>query len=208
MPKRKASRIGGRNWKRVFALTGGFGSGKSTVLDLFRKKGAFCLDADVMVKNIFKTRKFQSSIRRRFGSELFVGSRLNKKKLAAMVFNSLSERKKLEKMVHPQVRKNMVLQLKKKKGNIAICDIPLLFEAGWNAKFDGVIVVDVPLKLRIKRLQKRGFSIPEINQRMRAQWPLKKKVMKADFIVRNNGKKTKLKKQVNQLWKNLIREEE
>jgi len=194
MPRKTTNRIGGHRWKAVLALTGGFGSGKSTVLKLLKQKGAFVLDADRIVHQTFSwDHKVRKRIKKVFGT-------INRAELSEIVFKSAKARRTLEKILHPVVRKKMFRELNRSKGWVAICDVPLLYEAGWKAKFDGVIVVNAPLAQRKKWLRIRGFSAANIQQRLRAQWPLAKKVKRADFVIQNNGSKNKLKQRVDKFW--------
>lgn len=199
------SRLSGRNWRLVVGLTGGLGSGKSTVLTMFRKKGAFTLDADADVQAALKRPEVLKKIRRNFGPEVFSGRQLNRRALAALVFKNARERRKLERLIHPLVRKNFRRKLAKKKGTVAVCDVPLLYERGWPSRFDRVVVVDAPAAVRVKRLKKRGFSPKESAARMRAQWPLSHKVKRADFVIRNGGSIKNTQAQVNRIWDLLMR---
>jgi dephospho-CoA kinase len=81
-----------------------------------------------------------------------------------------------------------------------VCDVPLLFESRGHYKFEKVIVVDAPMAVRLKRLERRGFSASDARARMKAQWPLAKKVKRADFVIRNGGSIQTTQAQVNRLW--------
>lgn len=186
------------------ALTGGVGSGKSTVLSFFRKKGALTLDADQIVHRAFKKQTVINKICRFMGRGLVINRReVDKKKLAALIFSSPVARKKLEAILHPIVRREMKSQMAKNKNRIAVCDVPLLFETGWNKNFDKVIVVDAPLVTRLKRLQAKGWTLADAKRRIRAQWPLARKVKKADFVVKNNSSLKNTKSQVDLIWNQL-----
>lgn len=201
------SKFAGSRWHSVLALTGGMGSGKSTVLQMLKEKGAFVLDADQIVHVALKYDKsVLRKIRQKFGADVFdeVGN-LNRRKLGAKVFASDRAISFLEKLLHPLVRQKMAKELRKNSGDIAVCDIPLLFETRRQKQYDGVIVVNSAAALRRRRLLKKGFTAADITKRFRLQMPLSKKVKQADFVVNNNGTVQQTQKQINQLWLSLIR---
>ena len=125
-------------WDVVVGLTGGIGSGKSTVLQMFKKKGAFVLDADEIVNGLLAhNKKVLASIRKKFGADVFDGvGVLIRRKLGERVFVSPSDRFFLEKLLHPLVRSTMKDALRGKSGRVAICDIPLLFETKAERRCD------------------------------------------------------------------------
>ncbi len=183
----------------VYGLTGGIGSGKSTVLALLKKKGAFVQDADAIVRELLdKDRTVRAAVKRTFGT-------VERKELARRVFNSRRERKILERILHPRVRKRMWSALRKKKSGVAVFDIPLLYESKWEKKLDGVIVVNASLKTRLARLKKRGVSNAEARRRIKAQMSLAEKARRADFVIDNNESINKTKIQVNKIWKKLTK---
>ncbi len=193
------------NWKLVLGLTGGIGSGKSTVLAMFKDKGAFTLDADRIVHDLLeKNRLVRHAIKQRFGTSVFdAAGVLNKRELASVVFDSKAKRRTLEAILHPRVRAAMWNALVERRGNVAVLDIPLLYESKWQADLDGVIVVDASLKKRVARLVKKGFSVSEAAKRIRAQMNLDEKVRLADFVIDNNGTIINTKTQVNTIWNSL-----
>lgn len=188
----------------LIGLTGGFGSGKSTALGFFRKHGALTLDADAVVRELLESdRTLLKKIRGRFGKDVFdAKGRLDRKALAAKVFTNTAARKALERMIHPLVRKTIWTQVGKSRKH-AVLDIPLLYESGWQRKLDAVVVVNAGLATRVKRLRKRGFSPAEAKRRIKAQWPLQKKILMADYVVQNDGSKAATKKQIDTIWKKL-----
>lgn len=130
---------------------------------------------------------------------------LNRRKLAQEVFSSIRKRRRLEKILHPRVRKALGRTIQKARRKIVVCDIPLLFETGWAENFEKVIVVNAPLNLRLKRLRKRGLRKNEALRRMKAQWPLDRKLKKADIVIDNSGSKQHLEKQIQNIWTSLTR---
>ena len=86
---------------------------------------------------------------------------------------------------------------------MAVLDIPLLYESGWQRRLDAVVVVNAGLKERLRRLHAKGFELSDIKRRMKAQWPLERKIRLADFVVNNNGSKSQLKNQIDRIWQQL-----
>lgn len=192
------------NWKVVVGLTGGMGSGKSTVLKEFERKGAFGISSDQVVSGLLKDKKLLEKIRARFGNIVFDEKQnLDRSKLAAVIFKSARNRKDLENLIHPMVLENINEALSNNKGTIAVCEVPLLFEKKWQKYFDFIVVVSANLETRLIRLKKRGFIRADALRRMKAQWPLARKIRLADFVVDNNQSLQQTRTQVNQIWKNL-----
>jgi dephospho-CoA kinase len=182
-----------RNAKaRLIGLTGSFGSGKSTVLALLKKRGAAVFDSDKTVHELLKTAVVRKKILKTFGT-------LDSKQLATIIFKSAAQRRKIERLLHPLVEKRMREKFKTVRGKPLVCDVPLLFEAGWEKKFDTIIYVDAPLKKRVTRLRQRGFTRRDVDVRSKAQWPVSKKKGKADIVVQNDGSLADLKKKINDL---------
>ncbi len=207
MPRQNTKRIvSQKQWRHVVALTGGLGSGKSAVLDFFRSCGAFGLSADAMVRHLFKhDASLRKTLVHHFGRALLTRRhQLDRKKLAQVVFHSSQERRRLESWVHPRVKKALQDALRRRKGTLAVCEIPLLYECGWDALFDQVVVVHASRAVRLKRLKKKGMPQPESLRRMKAQWPLAEKNKKADFVVNNNGRLMDTKKQVSRICRKIV----
>jgi dephospho-CoA kinase len=177
---------------RILGLTGSFGSGKSTVSLEFKKRGAVVFDSDATVHSLLNRGDIKKRINKTFGIS-------NRKELATIVFKNAARRKKLERILHPLVERAMGKCIANSGKKRVICDIPLLFEAGWQKKFDRTIFVDAPLSLRIARLRKRGFSRSEVLARSKAQWPARRKKKMADIVLLNNGSLAQLKKKINDL---------
>ena len=198
MPSRsaKALRVG---------LTGGFGSGKSTVLSMFRHKGAVVMDADAIVHDLFaRSTRLKSAIRRRFGPEsVEKNGAVNRRYLAKRIFGSARDRQALEKLIHPEVRRVYLSRMGKLHRGVAVVDIPLLYETGAQKKFDVIVVVKASRARRIRRLAARGFSARDFQRRARAQWPLARKTRLADFVVDNDGPKARTKQQIDEIWQRI-----
>lgn len=176
-------------------LTGGFGMGKTTVLRLFKKLGAFTVDSDELVNNILKKPIVIKKLAAMLGNGILRKKAgkvsINKRYVADIIFNNSQKRKSVEKVIHPevlkQIKKFKTKILSKKPSAMIIFEVPLLFEAGYKKHFDKVIVVHCKKDTAIKRLIKKGATKEESLKRMRSQMPITGKKALADFLIDNNG---------------------
>ena len=188
------------------AITGGVGSGKSTVARMFRDLGVPVLDADEAARLAVAvgTPAWQE-LRRWYGPEYFrADGELIRAKVAARVFADPEERRRLNALIHPQVAREMKARLSdlERQGTpLVLVEVPLLFEAGLEKAYDKVIVVDVDESDQRQRLGDRDHrGASEIAGMLRAQLPLKDKVSRADFVVDNRGSLGHTLAQVKNIW--------
>lgn len=171
-------------------LTGGIGSGKSSVAKWFVSRGLAVIDVDKEVHKILDKNEIITLITREFGNKYIENRKINRRLLGGLVFNNKQARKTLEEIIHPLVLNRMIAicqDLEAKGEEIVIIDIPLLYEAGWDVYVDEVWLVYVPLEIQIERIMKRNnFSRKEAEVRIRAQIPLEDKVKKADIVIDNS----------------------
>jgi len=180
---------------KAVALTGNFGSGKTTVLKFVRSFRVPTIDSDRIVASLYRKPLVKKKLEKLFGTS-------KRKDLAKTVFSSSSKRKKLESLLHPLVWREVKAKLasfKKKRKLFVVVDVPLLFETGWQSKFGSVIVVKCPKKTCLERLAKNGFSRKDALLRLKAQLSQRKKIKRAHFIIDNGGSLAKTRKQVGQL---------
>lgn len=185
--------------KLLVGLTGGFGSGKSTVLKLFGELGAKTLDCDELVKKCWRP-----------GHSLYPRLvRLIKRQGIALsgvkgeAFRNRSFRQKLERIIHPWVFKRIRLAKRQETG-ILITEVPLLFETGFNRETKFVITVNTSSKKSRNRTGKsRGISQVEWEARSKAQWPLERKIRKSDAVIENDGSLANTRRQVKTIWKEI-----
>ena len=191
------------------ALTGGPGSGKSTVARMFRDLGAQVIDADEVARKVVTPgQPAWEALRLEFGPEFFrKDGSLNRVRMAELVFRDAGARSKLNAIVHPQVAQEMarLLQRLADRGvDLVLVEVPLLFEAGLARNFDLVIVVDAGEREQIERLSARdGRPAQEAEGILQAQWPLDLKKARADLVVDNRGSPTDTRDQVKKLWQRL-----
>lgn len=193
----------------ILGLTGGFGSGKSTVAGIFRSCGVKIIDADKIAHRLIKPRtKIYKKIIHTFGNDILRKNRaINRAKLARIVFSNKLLLKRLNKIVHPEVIRVIQETIRTSPQKIIILDAPLLIEAGLEKIADKLIVVTITREKQIKRIcKKKGLKRPDILKRIAAQIPLRNKIRLADFVIDNSGTIEKTKKQIKRirrlLWRN------
>ena len=191
-------------------LTGGIGSGKSTASRYFESLGAFVLDADEEVKSLITSNEtVQYELISEFGTDIIDGTgRVNKKKLARIAFQDEDHQQRLNSVVHPYIfnliDKEFNRVFNDKKHGVFIVDAALIYETGFDAHLDYVIVVTAHLKNRMERaLGRETLSREEILKRVGFQWPEEEKVNMADFVVHNDGTEAELQKKIESLIKKL-----
>ena len=183
--------------KLKIAITGGIGSGKSTVCDVFNSKGYTIINADQISKEFLaSSEKIQKEVKKHFGKAAILDGKPNKEYLAEKVFDDIENLKKLNSILHPptiQKIKEMMRQDLQRK-NIVFVEAALIYEAKMQDMFDYVLVIAAPDDDRIKRLMDRDNSSREkILSRMKNQIPQEEKKKLADFVIENNRSLVELK---------------
>jgi dephospho-CoA kinase len=175
------------------ALTGGIATGKSHVLNEFRKRGVPCLDADELAHGVTTAgTEATAQIAGRFGADVLDSAgAVDRHKLGAIVFADSAARRALEEIVHPAVYRAIAAGMRAfellGRSPLAIVDIPLLYETGHSSDFDRVIATVCPRGLQIARLKERGLSDTEAEQRLAAQMTADEKALRADYIIQTDG---------------------
>jgi dephospho-CoA kinase len=183
--------------KRV-GLTGNIASGKSTVAEVWRELGAGIIDADLLARAAMLpgTPGFHKVLET-FGT-------VDRRELRDIVFKDDDKRKQLESIIHPEVkrlRKSAEKWLAIQGVDVAVSDIPLLFEAGLQKEFDVLVLVDAPEPVRIERIVKtRGIQEDEAVRMVRAQMPAEQKRPHATYIIENNGSIEELRDEARRVW--------
>jgi dephospho-CoA kinase len=187
------------------ALTGGIATGKSHVLEQFRRRGVPCLDADALAHGVTAAgTEATSQIAARFGAEVLAADgSVDRARLGPIVFADAGARRHLEAIVHPAVYRAITAGLRAFElvgdSRLAVVDVPLLYESGGAGDFDRVIVTACPPEMQLARLKKRGMSETDARQRIAAQWPTEKKAALATFVIRTDGTFEETERQVEQL---------
>ena len=186
----------------IVALTGGIGSGKSTVGQIFQDLGAIVTDSDQLARDVVErgTTGFDQIIAA-FGDEVLKNGDLNRAALADLVFKDPAKRKQLEKITHPLIRKAFAKIVESANGDsIVVNQIPLLVESNHDYKFDHVITVSASEAVRIERLLKRGMNLTQIQQRLQAQSNDAQREKISDSIIRNDDSQADLLSEVEKVW--------
>lgn len=180
---------------KIIGLTGGIGSGKTTVAKLFTELGVPVYNSDLKAKKLMQdSKEIRTAIVALLGEESYRLKKLNKKYIADRVFGDKELLQKLNAIVHPAVRKDFISWVKTKRTPYVIQEAAILFENNSYKIFDKVILVKAPKEIRLERILARdNISREEILDRMENQWEDSKKIPLADFIIENTDlEETKL----------------
>ena len=185
----------------LIGLTGGMGSGKSTVADCLRSNGIPVIDADVIAHKIMNEESTLDKIHEIFGKNVFdKDGSLNKVKFSSVLFTNTVKRKKLNEFVHPKVWTEMMDETEKyvtEGSKVIFLDVPLLIESGWHTRVNETWLVKADYNERIERLSLRtNLSTEEIKKRIEIQMPESEKEEYADKIINNDGTIEETEKQV------------
>jgi dephospho-CoA kinase len=194
----------------LVGLTGGIGSGKSTVATLLEERGAVVFDADVLSRAAVEAGTAgHDAVVARFGRDVLgPGGELDRGALARLVFADPAARRDLESIVHPEVRRLFAeaCAAYRDTDRVVVLSAPLLVETGMHTAFDVLVVVSAPVETQVERLLgERGMSEEQARARIAAQAPLEDKAAAADVIVDNDGPLEELHQQVDRLWADLRR---
>ena len=194
---------------RLYGLTGGIASGKSTVSRMLRELGAHVLDADVIAREVVEPgTPGLAEVATRFPGVVGPDGRLDRARLGARVFADPAERAALNALLHPRIGAAFLEKtqaLAEKGVERVIYDAPLLIENGLHAGMDGVVLVWVPRELQKQRLMARdGLESQAAEARLAAQLPLEEKRQHATWIVDNTGELTSTRAQVEEVWRAML----
>ena len=188
----------------LIGLTGGVGSGKSTVSGFLRELGAEVIDADEGARAVVEpgTPGFQAVVDA-FGPELVREGRLDRARLAELVFNDRQALERLNAITHPLVREWSAARLAEaaEKGvGVVVQDIPLLFENNLDGLFKATILVYVPAELQLERLVARGLPEADARARIANQLPIDAKRGRATYVIDNSGSREETWAQTEKVW--------
>lgn len=173
----------------VLGLTGSIASGKTAALEIFKQCGLFTLSADEITHEVLAGGAVRRRLQQEFGTADPAG-------LAAQVFKNPSKRKQLEQFLHPRILKKARERLAASGARVAVFEVPLLFEAGWNKYTDLTLLVCSFGAGLAARLKQRGLSLAQYRARLKNQLPEEKKAQLADLIIINNSTKQHLEQKV------------
>jgi len=183
----------------IIGITGIFGSGKSTVSKILGSYGYKIINADEVGHELLNKKEIKDKIVKKFGKEILTKNKIDRKKLKKIVFNNHKELVKLNKIIHPEIIKEIKSRIKNKK---IVIDAALLIEAKALNLVDKVIVVKVGKKVAVERaLKKKKYTKKEIENIFKSQLSQKEKLKYADGVVDNSKSLDYTKKQIKK-WKN------
>ncbi len=189
----------------IIGITGSFGCGKTTVAGMFARLGAYTIDADKVCHSLMQpSRKVYKRIVRHFGDAVLKKDRrIDRERLAEIVFSKRSKLKLLNSLIHPAAIRYIKKAAERiERRRLVVIDAALLIESGFYTYVDYLILVRARKEAQIDRLRK-GLGMPreDILRRLRMQVPFKKKLVLADFIIDNSGFKSQTFLQVKKIWK-------
>ena len=198
---------------KIIGLTGGIACGKSTVSAELRALGAAIIDADALAHELSQPHQpIYNAYVERFGREIVTADgTLDRAAIARRVFSDPAVRAEVEAIAHPIIRRAAEERLRaarEESKRAAVLDVPLLFEAGWDALADETWVVALPREEQLARLLARDTSMDadEARARIAAQMPLAEKCARADVVIDNSGTVEEIREYIGKLWKERILE--
>jgi dephospho-CoA kinase len=186
-------------------LSGGVGSGKSTVAAMLAERGAVVIDADAIAREVVEPgTPGYAAVVAEFGDAVVTDGRLDRAALAKIVFNDDNARARLNAIVHPLVgARTAALMAATPPDAVVVYDVPLLVESGLAEGFDKVVIVLAPQEVRLERLAARGMPEDDARARMAKQANDDERRAVADEIVVNDGTREHLQAQVDAVWQRL-----
>ncbi len=175
--------------KQTIGITGGIGSGKSVVAKILISMGYPVYNSDDRAKDLINSNpELIAKIKSEFGNDIYTDLGLERKKMAAIVFNDPNKLAVLNSLVHPAVGKDFESWKNSQTTKFVFKEAAILFETGIYKDLDAVILVTAPISIRIDRVQKRdNASKEEIENRMKNQWSDEEKIKLSDYVIDNSG---------------------
>lgn len=196
--------------KPIIGIIGGIGSGKSFVARLFGEMGCLVINSDEQVRRAYSEPEVQSALRDRWGDGVFNSpGEVNRKAIAARVFERPDERKWLESLVHPVIARERDAMMAAKADDAQVVafvwDAPLLLEVGLDRFCDAIVFVEAPEQMRMQRVAaERGWKPAELVRREKSQWPLDKKRQMSDYIASNTAGADQVRIQVRRVLSQIL----
>ncbi len=188
------------------ALTGNFGSGKSFVGSILKELGACVYDADEIIHLLYEDDEIlKSQVLELLGKDILTDNRLDRKKIANIVFNDKEKLEVLELIVHKRLYKYLDELIKNLKNcEVFVLEATLVIEKGTYKNYDYVIVVYTDKETAIKRLLKKGYSKEEIERRLSYQMPIEQKIKYADFTIDNSNDREYTMQKIKDIYNKII----
>ena len=178
----------------TIGLTGGIGSGKSTVAKVLESMGYPVFYSDQVAKEIMSSDlELQSEITTHFGENAYENGFLNRAYLAERIFSNSKDKAILNQLIHPRVRASFVAFTQSSQSKLVFNEAAILFETGAYTNFDKTLIVTAPVEMRIERVMKRdACSREDVQNRMNNQWSDERKIPLADYVINNGDNDTVL----------------
>lgn len=191
----------------ILGLTGGIGTGKSTVANMLKEKEIPVVDTDLISREVIQYPEIIEKIKLEISNEVFdFENKLDRKKMSEIVFENQEKLKKLNEIMHPEILKKMWNEVEKLKKDykIIVVDIPLLFEINMEKEVDKILLIYASKEIQLKRIMERDCrSREEAIKIINSQMPLYKKREKSDYIIQNNDSLEKLEKSLDKIVQKL-----
>ena len=201
-----AEKIGMKQNKKIYAVTGGIGCGKTAVSDILREEGYPVFSCDEVYAEMTRGGELVNKLEDAFGNVTMPDGSLNRAALSERVFKDKAALLKLNGITHPAIMREIMLRAEKHPSNIVFCEVPLLFENGFQNLFSGVIVVMRPLEQRISAVKKRSnLSREEVLKRVRAQCDYEHIDLSGCNILHNEGNLEDLREKIKKILKNMTK---
>lgn len=180
---------------KIIGITGGIGSGKSTISNMLREAGYPVLDCDFHARQFYNSDvNLISDMKKTFGENIYKDGILDRKALAEIVFNDKTSLDKLNSIIHPKVKEYMFFQIKESKSDLFFVESAILFESGFNKHMDKILTVTAPKEVRIKRAMDRDNTTREkIEARMKFQICEDRRLSKSNYIISTDQDLDKVK---------------
>ncbi|MEJ2054135.1 MAG: dephospho-CoA kinase [Calditrichaceae bacterium] len=197
----------------IVAVTGGIGSGQSTVCGFLKEWQCKVINADVKAKQVIqRDKKLQKDLVKAFDKSIFHNRNLDTRRLAQLAFKDEVSTQKLNQLVHPRMVESLVEEMEQARFSgkypIIVIDAALIYEISIENMFDAVIVVDAPFRQREKRVMERdNMTRQEFRSRVSKQIPLEEKAGWADYVIKNDGSLDNLKQKSRTIFNLLMQEQ-
>jgi dephospho-CoA kinase len=195
----------------IVGLTGSVGTGKSTVANSFKELGAYVIDWDELAREVVRphSKAWKEIVEHFEKNVLNEDLTINRQKLAEIVFSDKEKLEKLNQIVHPEVfeeDERITNEIKSIDPDaLIIKDIPLLFELTRPVFVDKIVVVSASEQTQLRRLEEKGMSREDAQNRIKSQFPLEEKIKSADFVINNDGSLEETKRQVEAIYSLLMK---
>lgn len=192
----------------VVGLTGNYGMGKSSVAAMFEKRGAVVLDTDQVVAGLLNEESVIREIREAFGEGVLIEGTLSKERLSAAVFGDPRLRIALENILHPRVFAKIdeaLAELRARPGPlVVVVEAPVLFERGYQNRFDKIVTVFTTEEIALRRLGEKGVSEEKARQRLKSQFSIERKRGGSDYVIDNGRERDYTERQVGEVYDALL----